>query len=105
MSLHPSVATVRLAVRRSLADLEPGSSQEYTVRACALRTTIAVGKTSKMECVESTVQLPVAEGTSTDVTLNFADAPPASTMVQVSALADPAHLVEVEIEAYHPTGA
>ena len=35
----------------------------------------------------------------------FAAAPPASTMVQVSALADPAHLVEVEIEAYHPTGA
>ncbi len=30
----------------------------------------------------------------------FADAPPVSTMVQVGALADPDHLVEVEVEAY-----
>jgi enamine deaminase RidA (YjgF/YER057c/UK114 family) len=30
----------------------------------------------------------------------FGAAPPVATMVQVSALADPAHLVEVEVEAY-----
>ena len=30
----------------------------------------------------------------------FGATPPVSTMVQVSALADPAHLVEVEVEAY-----
>jgi len=30
----------------------------------------------------------------------FGAAPPAATMVQVSALADPGHLVEVEVEAY-----
>ncbi len=30
----------------------------------------------------------------------FGDHPPVATMVQVSALADPDHLVEVEVEAY-----
>ena len=34
----------------------------------------------------------------------FAAAPPVATMVQVGALADPAHLVEVEVEAYLGTG-
>jgi hypothetical protein len=55
---------------------EPAPPAEYTVRACALRTTTAVGQTSKMECVEGTVTLPVAEGSSTDVVLTFADKPP-----------------------------
>ena len=50
---------------------------EYTVRACALRTASVVGKNSAMECVEGTITLPVAEGTSTDVVLTFADKPPA----------------------------
>ena len=38
----------------------------------------------------------------------FGAHPPAATMVQVSGLADPEHLVEVEVEAYaaaaHPRG-
>ena len=55
----------------------PAPPAEYTVRACALRQTVAVGKTSKMECVEAVVTLPVLEGTSTDIVLTFADQPPA----------------------------
>jgi hypothetical protein len=55
---------------------QPAPPAEYTVRACALRTTSAVGKTSQMECVEGTVTLPVVEGSSTDVVLTFADKPP-----------------------------
>ena len=34
----------------------------------------------------------------------FADIRPVSTMVQVSALIDPGHLVEIEAEAYSPRG-
>ncbi len=55
---------------------QPAEAAEYTVRACALRTAVGTGQTSKMECVEGTVTLPVAEGTSTDVVLTFADKPP-----------------------------
>jgi hypothetical protein len=55
----------------------PPEPAEYTVRACALRTSTDVGKNSKMECVESTMNLPVTAGTSTNVVLTFADkAPP-----------------------------
>jgi hypothetical protein len=50
---------------------------DYTVRACALRTASVVGQSSKMECVEGTLTLPVAAGSSTDVVLTFADKPPA----------------------------
>jgi enamine deaminase RidA (YjgF/YER057c/UK114 family) len=32
----------------------------------------------------------------------FGKARPVSTMVEVSALADPDHLIEVEVEAYRP---
>src|SRR6185436_13101355 len=38
----------------------PPEPAEYTVRACALRGAVDVGQTSKMECVEGTVTLPVA---------------------------------------------
>jgi enamine deaminase RidA (YjgF/YER057c/UK114 family) len=34
----------------------------------------------------------------------FGKARPVSTMVEVSALADPDHLIEVEVEAYRPSG-
>ncbi|MEO8267970.1 MAG: RidA family protein [Ilumatobacteraceae bacterium] len=34
----------------------------------------------------------------------FADIRPVSTMVEVSRLIDPAHLVEIEVEAYSPIG-
>jgi hypothetical protein len=55
---------------------QPPEAAEYTVRACGLRGAVGVGQTSKMECVEGTVMLPVAEGTSMDVVLTFADKPP-----------------------------
>jgi enamine deaminase RidA (YjgF/YER057c/UK114 family) len=35
----------------------------------------------------------------------FADIRPVSTMVEISRLIDPAHLVEIEVDAYSPTGA
>jgi enamine deaminase RidA (YjgF/YER057c/UK114 family) len=34
----------------------------------------------------------------------FADIRPVSTMVEVSGLIDPAHLVEIEVDAYSPLG-
>jgi enamine deaminase RidA (YjgF/YER057c/UK114 family) len=34
----------------------------------------------------------------------FGDIRPVATMVEVSALADPEHLIEVEVEAYAPPG-
>ena len=34
----------------------------------------------------------------------FADIRPVSTMVEVSRLIDPAHLVEIEVDAYSPLG-
>lgn len=47
---------------------EPGS---YTFKVCALRTASDVGQTSKFECVEATIDLPVAPGQTIDVPLSF----------------------------------
>jgi hypothetical protein len=55
----------------------PPEPAEYTVRACGLRTANEVGKTSKMECVEGAMTLPVPEGQTIDVTLTFTGETPA----------------------------
>lgn len=57
----------------------PPAAATYTIKACALRTASAVGETSKFECVETTVDLPVAEGQTVNVELVFTGKPPAKT--------------------------
>jgi hypothetical protein len=57
----------------------PPPAGTYTIKACGLRTASEVGKTSKFDCVETTVDLPVPEGQTVDVVLTFGApaAPPA----------------------------
>jgi hypothetical protein len=54
----------------------PPPAGTYTIKACGLRTATELGQTSKFECAETTVDLPVAEGQTVDVTLVFTGKPP-----------------------------